>query len=197
MITIYYYCLNMTADDERFVAGALQELAQHLKEDLIKLPVNIKALTDEPELTKEVYERLNRLSDQLYTFSDCAAEVLGVFPIDEMHTARLFVYCGQDSDIAKAAQKKISWACWGATCGSLSAVYESHNKVTIWHEVVHLLLRRTDNLDECYEPYPPYAKKADCNCDTCIMQYAAPENTCENWPFLCDKNVRTLQNLAE
>jgi len=197
MITTYYYCLNMTADDERFVAGALQEFVQHLREDPIKLLVNIKALTDEPELAKEVYERLNRLSDQSYTFSNCAADITGVLPIGETYTARLLVYCGQDSKIAQAAKKKAPWALWGSTCGFLSAIYESNNNFIIWHEVVHLLLLRDDNLDECYEPSPPFAKKGDCDCKSCLMQYAPTEKTVGEWPSLCSKVTRLLQKLVK
>ncbi len=197
MITTYYYCLNMTADDERFVAGALQEFVQHLREDPIKLLVNIKALTDEPELAKEVYERLNRLSDQSYTFSNCAADITGVLPIGETYTARLLVYCGQDSKIAQAAKKKAPWALWGSTCGFLSAIYESNNNFIIWHEVVHLLLLRDDNLDECYEPSPPFAKKGDCDCKSCLMQYAPTEKTVGEWPSLCSKVTRLLHKLVK
>lgn len=208
MITIYWHCLGMTEADETFVNSALQELAQHLKEypkeDPIKLEVNINGLTEQPELAKEVDEKLNRLSDESYTFSSCAGDIQYVFSkfdfITENCSARLLVCCSSDSQIAKAAQKHAPWACWGATCGFLSAAYppkdQLKSKFTIWHETVHLLLLRDDNRDECYEPYPPYPKKADCNCDTCIMQFEPDEKWGGKWS-LCGKIIGFLQDLSK
>jgi len=200
MITIYWHCLGMTEADETFVAGVLKELAQHLKEypkdDPIKLAINIKALAGEPHLTKQIDEKINQLSNKKYTFSDCAAGIAGVLT----HSARLFVYCSRDSNIAKAAKKQAPWAKWGATCGSFSAAYplkdQLKSKFTIWHETVHLLLRRGDDLDECYNPYPPYEKKDGCNCDTCIMQYE-PNEKWGGKLSLCDKIIGFLQDLSK
>ncbi len=187
----------MAEDDEKYVARALKELAQHLKEDPIKLMVKIKALTDEPKLIKEVNERLNRLSGQSCTFSLCAADITTVLPIEEADMARLLVCCCQDSYIADAAHREKSSACWGTTCGFFSAVYKPNNKFTIWHESVHLLLLQDDNRDECYEPYPPYAKKSDCDCESCLMQYAPSDETVGEWPSLCNKVINLLQELGK
>ncbi len=59
--------------------------------------------------------------------------------------------------------------------------------------VVHLLLVRDDDLDECYEPYHPYPKKGDCDCESCLMQYAPSKETVDEWPSLCGKVIKLLQ----
>ncbi len=194
MITIYWHCLETTAtdEDEKFVAGALDQLAQHLRKEPTKLPISIKRLGDEPELARKVAEKLNRLNDQLYTFSDCAADIADVLPIDKAYTAKLLVYCSPHGHIAVAAQRKNPDARWGGTCGPLAAVYKPNDKNGVFHEALHLL-----GADECYREDDPYQKKPDCNRDGCIMEYEPTENTCEDWPFLCDKNVRIIRDLAK
>jgi len=194
----------MTADDERFVAGALKELAHHLNEEQIKLPISIKRLGDEPELTKEVDAILNRLNEQSYTFSNCAGFVQypffkdGIF--EEGVPPKLLVYCRPDSHIARAALREKPSAKRGANCGSFSAAYppkdQLKSKFTIWHEAVHLLLLRDDDKDECYEPYPTYAKKGDCDCDTCIMQYE-PNEKWDGKCSLCSKIIGFLRDLSK
>lgn len=188
----------MTETDETFVADALNELAHHLNEEPIKLPISIKRLGDEPELTKEVDAILNRLNEQSYTFSNCAGFVQypffkdGIF--EEGVPPKLLVYCRPDSHIARAALREKPSAKWGATCGSFSAAYppkdQLKRKFTIWHEAVHLLLLRDDNRDECYEPYYP------CECDTCIMQYEPPKKWVGEWS-LCDKIIGFLRDLSK
>jgi len=172
----------MTRDDERFVAGALNELAQHLNEDPIKLRISIRRVGDEPELTKEIDRELNRLNDPSYRFSDSAAQIVNIFVRvlgvpQSFVVPRLLVYCHKDSQVAKAALREKPSALWGSTCGFFGAVYQRSNKFSIWHEAVHLLLLRADDKDECYETYPPYAKKGDCDCESCLMQYAPSEKT--------------------
>ena len=207
MITIYWHCLSMTEADETFVNGALDELAEHLKGEPIKLTVTIKALTDEPELEKKVDERLNRLSDQSYTFSKCDADIGDLFLkfdlITETCTAKLLVYCSSDSRIAlaaksEAARMKKPPPCWGATCGSFSAAYPPKDqlisKFTIWHEALHLL-----GIDDCYDEN---TLRRNCKCETCVMQYKPPKGVDENWPSplcdnLCRENITQLQNLAK
>jgi len=126
MITIYYHCFDMTPDDEIFVAGALKELAQHLKvdpkDDPIKLSVSIKRLGDEPDLAKEVDPELNRLNDPSYRFSDSAAQIVNIFVRvlgvpESFVVPRLLVYCHKDSQVAKAALREKPSALWGCTCG--------------------------------------------------------------------------------
>lgn len=194
----------MTEDDERFIAAALDELAQHLKEDPIKLPISVKRLASEPDLVREVNEVLNKPNDQSCGFSYYVAKILGIFSchvgVGQPFThLRLLVYCHQDSQVAKGALRDKPSALWGATCGSFSAAYppkdQLKRKFTIWHETVHLLLRRGGDLDECYEPYPPYHKKADCNCDTCIMQFEPPKKWDGEWS-LCDKIIGFLRDLS-
>jgi hypothetical protein len=184
----------MTPDDETFLKNSLQELAQRLKAEPIKLEINIRRLRDEPELTKKVDGKLNRLSDPSYMFNQCAGEILYPFfkedIIKEDVPPKLLVYCSRDSQVAKAALRQKPLAQWGATCSPLAAVYVLDNRVAMWHEALHLL-----GADDCYIEDNPSQKKSDCNLDGCIMEYAAPESTCENWPFLCDKNIELLSDL--
>lgn len=191
----------MTEADETFVKSALQELAQHLNEDPIKLRISIKRLGDEPELAKEIDRELNRLNDPSYKFSDSAAQIVNIFVRvlcvpQSFVVPRLFVYCHKDSQVAKAALLEKPSALWGSTCGFFGAVYQRSNKFSICHEAVHLLLLRDDDKDECYEPYPPYAKKGDCDCESCLMQYAPSEKTVGQWPFLCNKVIKLLQDVG-
>jgi len=210
MITIYYHCFDTTPDDEIFVAGALKELAQHLKvdpkDDPIKLSVSIKRLGDEPDLAKEVDRILIKFGDPSYTFSRCAADILYLFSkfdlITENFSAKLLVYCSSDSQIAQTAKSEATCMKkpppeWGATCWSFSAAYppkdQLKRKFTIWHEALHLL-----GLDECYDENTLRRK---CKCKTCVMQYKPPLGVDENWPSrlcdnLCGRQKRKLKNLA-
>ena len=200
MITIYYHCLGITEADETFLKNSLQELAQRLKAEPIKLEINISRLQDEQELTKKVDGKLNQLSDPSYMFSQCAGEIL--YPFFEEGNVKgdvspkLLVYCSQDSQVAKAALKQKPSALWGATCSSLAVVYNRDNKFAIWHEAAHSLLSREDDLDECYEPDPPHERKTDCDCESCLMQYAPSEQTVGEWPSLCSKVTKLLQELV-
>jgi len=201
MATIYYHCLGMTEADERFLKDSLQELAQHLMTEPIKLEINIKCLRDEPELTIKVDGKLNLLSDPSYMFSQCEGEILNLFFEEGFvkgdFSPKLLVYCSKDSQVAMAALRQRPSAQWGATCSSLAAVYTRDNKFAIWHEAIHSLLSREDDLDECYEPHPPYERKTDCDCESCLMQHAPTEKTVGEWPSLCSKVIRLLQKLVK
>ncbi|MBL7185687.1 MAG: hypothetical protein ISS70_05125 [Phycisphaerae bacterium] len=201
MISIYWHCLGLTGNDEGFVNGALQELVQHLREDPIRLPANIKALNDEPKVAKEINAILNRLCEQSYTFKDAAShiqEVLLDSLLDRVKSSNLgffipslLVYCHRDSAIARSALREDGAGPWGAECCGFAAVYESGNKFVIWHEALHLL-----GAHDCYEEDDPYRRKPDCNCNSCTMQYVPTEDTVGKWS-LCDKNVKKLKDLAE
>jgi len=196
MITIYWHCLEPKASDkdEKFVADALDQLAQHLKGEPVKLSISIKRLGDETDLAKKVVGELDRLNDQTYTFSECDCAIVtafyigGLIDIGNTYTAKLLVYCSPDSKIALAAQKNAPHAEWGATCESLAAVYSLNNKIAIFHEALHLL-----GADDCYIENQPCQKKPDCNFERCIMDFNPPEQWCENWPFICDKNIDLIR----
>lgn len=194
MITIYWHCLEPTAsdEDEKFVNGTLNKLAQHLKAEPVKLSIRIKRLRDEPKLARKVDERLDRMNEQSYTFNICDATIAYDFSIanliGETYAAKLLVYCSPDSKIAAAAQRKKPHAKWGAMCAFLAAVYSLNNKSAIFHEALHLL-----GADDCYIEDKPSQKKADCNFEHCIMDYKPPEKWCENWPFICDKNIDLIR----
>jgi len=193
MVTVCWHCLDMTENDERFVAGALKELAQNLEKDPIKLPVSIKQLRDKSKLTEKVRERLNKLNDQSCEFSTCSAVIADTFVSEEGIAQRLLVYCSPDSNIAEAARRKESSAKYGANCGFFSAVYKPNSKVIVWHEALHLL-----GADDCYIVEDRRVrKKSCCKLDGCIMEYNPPESTCEKWPFLCDRNVKKLKEFAK
>jgi hypothetical protein len=183
----------MEADET--VAGALNEMAQFLREK-IKLPVSIERLGDESDLLKKVYAILN---EQSYTFNIWAAKIYDSVFSPKMNK-RLLIYCRPDSYLAEAARRKKDSAQWGATCDSFSAAYppkdQLNSKFTIWHETVHLLLRRPDNSDECYEPYYPYPPKGDCTCDTCIMRYK-PNEKWDGKLSMCDKIIGFLKELSK
>lgn len=217
MITIYWHCLETKASDqdEKFVAGALDQLTQHLMVEPIKLSIRIKRLDDQPKLAKEIDAILNKLNEQSYTFCNCAAEIIhriSCFFAGGSHlgktvpVARLLVYCSPDTQIAKAALRKEPSNLWGsmwpfktpapitgilgALPGCFAAAYRPNNKTNICHEALHML-----GVDECYDPV---TKEGTCEkAPGCIMGYGSPEKTCENWPFLCDNNIRILQELAK
>ncbi len=193
MFTIYWYCFGKTASekDEKFVAGALNLLAQRLKEEF-KLPIIIKRLRDEPELKTKVAEKLEQLKKDSYKFSDCARDISNILPYGYTYSTKLLAYCSPCSHIAVAARNEKSVAKWGCTCARLAAIYSPNNKNTICHEALHLL-----GADDCYIEDEPYQKKPDCNFNGCIMEYVPAENVCENWPFLCDKNLLILDDLAK
>ncbi|MHC4558358.1 MAG: hypothetical protein ACYTFW_12890 [Planctomycetota bacterium] len=198
MITIFWHCIVSTVlnEGEKFVAGTLDQLAQYLKMEPVKLSINIKRLEDDPELAKKVVKELDLFNDKSYSFSKCDCAIVSAFYFSGLisidHTAKLLVYCSPRSHIAVAAQREKPHAAWGVTCESFAAVYNFSNKIAIFHEVLHLL-----GVDDCYVEDEPYPKKTDCNFKHCIMDYNPPKKWCENWPFLCNKNVRVLQNLTK
>jgi len=194
MIPIYWHCLEPKASDkdEKFVAGTLNQLAQHLKAEPIKLSISIKRLGDKPNLAKKIAKELGRLNDETDAFSKCEGAIVSAFYIGGLigntYAAKLLVYCSPYSKIALAAQRKAPHAKWGATCAFLAAVYSLNNKIAIFHEALHLL-----GADDCYIDDKPYQKKPDCNFEHCIMDYNPPEQWCENWPFICDKNIDLIR----
>jgi len=194
MITIYWHCLKPVASekDEKFISSALGQLAKHLRKEPIELAISIKRLLDEPKLARKVTEILDKLSDQSYTFTNCASEITGVLPIGEASTARLFIYCSPSNYVAVAAHREEPVAKWGGTCWPLASLYEYNNKNGVFHETLHLL-----GAEDCYEKKDPSQKKPDCNLDSCIMEYSPPVNISENWPFLCDKNVNLLRQVKK
>lgn len=196
MITIYWHCLKPVASekDEKFISSALGQLAKHLRKEPIELAISIKRLLDEPELARTVTEILDRLSDQSYTFPNCAFEITEILPIGETPTPtpKLFVYCSPSNPVAVAAQREKPVAKWGGTCVPLAALYKYNNKNGVFHETLHLL-----GAKDCYEEKDPSQKKPDCNLDSCIMEYNPPLNISENWPFLCDKNVNLLRQMKK
>lgn len=181
----------MTEADEKFLNKALDELAQHLNAEPIKLTVSIKRLGDKPKLAEKVCERLSKLSDKSYEFSACSGEITYIFDSEEGIGQRLLIYCRSDSYVAKAARKRSRLPSWGAAYGPFSAVYKPNNKFIIWHETLHTL-----GLDDCYDEKCPDVRKPDCKCKDCVMQYERPDT----WigPFsLCNKNIERLQELAK
>ena len=194
MITIYWHCLEQTAseEDEKFVAGTLNQLAQHLKAEPIKLSISIKPLGDQPNLAKKIAKELGRLNDETDAFSKCEGAITYAFStanlIGNTYKAKLLVYCSPHSNIAIAAQRKAPHAKYGATCAFLAAVYSLNKKSTIFHEALHLL-----GADDCYIEDKPCQKKPDCNFERCIMDYNPPEEWCDNWPFICDKNIDLIR----
>ena len=194
MITIYWHCVVpvTSEEDEKFVADKLDQLAQHLRSEPVKLSISIKRLRDEPDLARKVDETLDRLSNQSYTFNACDAAITYDFftanLIGETCAAKLLVYCSPDSHIAVAARRKAPHAIWGAKCSFLAAVYSLNNKIAVFHEALHLL-----GADDCYIEDKPSQKKPDCNFEHCIMYYEPLEEWCENWPFICDKNIDLIQ----
>jgi len=194
MITVYYYCPDMTRDDEEFVADTVVELTRELKKNPTKLPISVKRLGDDPRLAEEVDRELAEHDDSSNTFRDRNAGIDYLFVKSGLTTtdcvAKLLVYCPSDSLIARVAMREQPSAVWGAAMSPLAAVYSRDNKVAIWHETLHLL-----TAEDCYMEDNPSQKKPDCNLDGCMMEYAAPESTCESMPFLCDKNVHRLQQL--
>ncbi len=196
MITIYWHCLGTTAceEGEKFVAGALDQLAQHLKGEQVKLSINIKRLGDEPKLAKKVDEILDQSNDQSNPFSTYYEHAI----VDALYTgncigikntsiAKLLVYCSPDSNIAVAAKRQNPHAKYGAMCSFLAAVYSLNKKSTIFHEALHLL-----GADECYIEDKPSLKKPDCNFKRCIMNFEPREEWCEKWPFICVKNIKLI-----
>ncbi len=189
MITIYWHCLETTAsdEDEKFVAGALDQLAQHLKAEPIKLSISIKRLGNQSNLAKKIAKELDQLNDERDAFSKCEGAIVSAFYIGGLIGTKLLVYCSPNSKIALAAQKNVPHAEWGATCESFAAVYSLNNKSAIFHEALHLL-----GANDCYD-----LSKSDCGpnceCPNCIMQFEATRANVRNWPFLCDANIQRMQ----
>jgi hypothetical protein len=199
MITIYWYCYK-TPKDKKFVEDSLNEMAEHLKKEPIKLNITIKSLRDEPELEKEAIAQLNKFNDPLYKHADYSCYISGIFlkrRLTIINTCRssLLVYCNPESYIAKSLRKQAHSPSWGVTVNPVAFVYKrenvyNHGRWTTWHESLHLL-----GVDECYEENT-HTRKTVCNCETCIMQYKPPENWTVEW-FLCKKSIQKLQDFAE
>jgi len=178
--------------DERFVAGALEELSQLLRTQPTELAITPKRLKDESELMKEIGAVLDKVGNESDAFLGCSLNIEKILPI----TANLLVYCVSNDPIAKAAiRESHQRARWGYTGdyvnyvrGALfAAVYKPDNKFIIWHEALHLL-----GADDCYDENNLYQKKPDCDFPDGIMQYAPTPKNVRGWPFLCNKNVKLI-----
>jgi hypothetical protein len=185
MLKLFYYCLNMDETAERFVAESLFELSDFLK----KPPVRVRLKVDRlPEKYRQNELVCSPYSGPLPFTTWCkriGTKLLKKYP--------LLVYCKPDSKIAQAAQKECNLACWGLTNDyyMVSAVYKPENKYILWHEVVHLF-----GVVDCYNPEHPHAGTT-CELSYCLMQYAPQKGTVSEWPFLCQKNIKLIQNWSK
>jgi len=198
MITIYWYCYEAPHDEE-FVKDSLNEMAEHLKKEPIKLKVTIKSLRDEPELEKEAIAQLNKFHDPLYKHADYSSYITFILLRRSLTTntrrSSLFVYCNPESYIAVSLIKQAHSPSWGVTVNPVAFVYKlenkyKHGKWIIWHESLHLL-----GVDECYD-VNTLTRNTDCDCETCIMQYE-PSEKWQGEFSLCNQNIHQLQGLAK
>ena len=180
MRPIYWYCFDMP-DSEEFVSEALKELADNLRKFPTRIEVIIEKLPD--ELRREVSKQLQ----ETRSFPETAAEIGDILCKGQGNIPGLFVFCRRDSNIvvqAREAEPLAQREC-GAKCGCLAVVWESGNKMLIWHEVLHLL-----GAKDCYDPE---TGEGTCENSGCIMQYEPTDENVAEWPdCLCIANIDIL-----
>jgi len=182
MLKLFYYCLNMDKIAEQFVVKSLFELTELLSQSPVQVDFKPDPLPE--KLRKD--ELISDLCPDIPCFSfwckKIATKLLTKYP--------LLVYCKPDSRIAQAAQKECNLACWGLTnnCYMVSAVYEPNNKYILWHEALHLF-----GVDDCYDYNRPN-RGTNCELNNCLMQYAPQKDSVGEWPFLCQKNIKRIQD---
>jgi len=182
MLKLFFYCLNMEEAAERFVADSLSELTNLLSQPPVQVEFRSDPLPEKFRNDKLLSEPCSDILCFCYWCRRICFTILNHYP--------LLVYCKPDSKIAQAAIKEDVRAKWGL-CNdyySVSAVYESNNKYILWHETLHLF-----GVEDCYDQNNPH-NGTPCELDDCLMQYAPTSQTVGDWPFLCHKNIKLIQN---
>jgi hypothetical protein len=179
MQNIYWSCLDMGFQDNRFIQSVFEELSNLLTRRMPCLEADFQCLPD--VLAAKVADIL-RQDPELSFYAHFASAIADVLPTIPPWPTRLLLYCLPDSPIARAF--KSSSRIWGATCRPLAVVWNLNNKYLIWHEVFHLL-----GAQDCYDKngHGPI-----CEITNCIMQYEPTDKNVGQWPFLCAKNIERI-----
>jgi len=195
MLKLFWYCLDMSEEDQNFVVESLDELKQLLKRPSVEVELKVFPLAQDvvPGVRAELSKPLQKTKDPFSAY---------YFAIRRKNVPRdkctpLMVYCKPSAGIVKAAKKQAKERNgvsprWGYMADDvLSAVYERCNKYILWHEILHLF-----QVDDCYPLDDPYAGPT-CELPNCIMQYEPLKETVGEWPFLCEKNIKRIQACSE
>ena len=182
MLKLFYYCLNMDEIAKQFVVKSLSELTDLLSQPPVQVEFRPDPLPEKFRKDKLISEPCSDILCFSLWCKRIFFELLNHYP--------LLVYCRKDSKVAEAAIKENERAIWGLCKDdySVSAVYQPENKYILWHETLHLF-----GVDDCYDLQKPNAGTT-CGLDNCLMQYAPQKDTVGEWPFLCQKNIKRIQN---
>lgn len=184
MLKLYWYCLDMSEADQRFVAERLDELEQLLKKP--QAEIELRAIPLSPHVVPLMDSELHKPPQTTeYPFLAYYLEISKILPRSEC--IPLLIYCKVCSSVAQAAREECNQAKWGyCRTGRICAVYKPRNKYILWHEVLHLF-----GAEDCHEG--PQKPGPICKQNDCIMQYAPTENNVCPWPFLCKENIERIQ----
>jgi len=100
----------------------------------------------------------------------------------------VYFACPETHEFAQASLRNNPDALWGSAYGALGLIYHRVDRYITWHEALHLL-----GAEDCYD-LPD--KGPTCELSNCIMQYIPCLSTVGAWPFICEENVRLMQDAA-
>ncbi len=191
MLELFWYCLDRGKEEQNFVAECLTELG-----DLLKRPPATTKLGAKP-LPPELEHRATAILTKEFDEGEAPFSITYYRPfrkvLHEYNDTPLLIYCKPNSNIAKAAKEECDRAVWGLCSDPplITAVYEDGNKYILWHEALHLF----DAVD-CYCYANPEAGP-NCELVNCLMQYEPSEDRVREWPFLCQKNIKRIQDCSK
>ena len=184
---IYYYCLDLSADQENIIGSSLQQLGQLMKHPPLNVDCSIAPLPG--YLQDKIADDITHLD-----FGDCAAQMFCTMSSkasDVMPVPRLLVCCDPQHPLANKCLKARPSALWGVANGCIAVVYNLDNHYAIWHELLHTL-----GAEDCYDPEnPSRCPGPTCEHPECIMQYATDKGEADGQLLLCRENVDRIRKL--
>lgn len=121
------------------------------------------------------------LGQVIESFIDAFIESYGHF--------RFLIAVPQDSDAARLSLKNNRNAKWGCVIGSCGFVYGPVTDELILHETLHIF-----GADDCYMFSDEEFNDLTCGHSNCIMRYDPNKASLQSQEWICQPNVRKIQN---
>ncbi|MFW5872082.1 MAG: hypothetical protein ACOCUT_03160 [bacterium] len=108
---------------------------------------------------------------------------------ESYNLSRFLIALPQDSDAARLSLKNNPNAKWGGVIGSCGFVYGPVTDELILHETLHIF-----DADDCYMFSDVGFNDLTCGHSNCIMQYDPNKASLQSQEWICQPNVRKIQN---
>jgi len=182
-VMIAYATLDLADIEEDVVSSAFAELVEFVHKMPLSVAIDVRKISEDqlPGICEAVSgaQNYSRLEISLMDLIDRGQ------PGDSSMRTRVLICSPPDGRIATLAKELNPDAEWGMSGSVLASVYGKVDRYVIWHEALHLL-----GADDCYQ-LPD--KGPCCELPNCIMQYEPTLSRVGRWPFICSKNIQSIQ----